>query len=69
MRLKSKYTYLWVGWLAAFLAVEAFALVNREPGGDTLSEHVWHVLDKGDFWYYLLGAFLTWLVVHFLARK
>lgn len=32
--------YVWLAWLAWFLAVEGIALARKEPG-DTLSEHVW----------------------------
>ncbi|MFF3055009.1 hypothetical protein [Streptomyces sp. NPDC057909] len=34
------WSWLWVGWLAAFVVIEGKALFNKTEG-DTLSEHVW----------------------------
>lgn len=65
------YTIGWVTWILAFVALEALALLDRDRG-DTLSEHVWAVIFVGGrprpVIYYLVGGFLVWLVMHFLAR-
>lgn len=69
------WSWLWVGWLAAFCVIEGAALARKAPG-DTLSEHVWA-------WFHTkrgtradgttrlrrlaLLAFVTWLAVHFLT--
>jgi len=70
------WTWLWVGWIAAFLIIEGITIARRERG-DTLSEHVWK-------WFHLVGskstltkwqalarfvflAFWAWLTIHFLT--
>jgi hypothetical protein len=65
------FTYLWLGWIAAFLIIEASAIWLRPPG-DTLSEKVWawfRVRDKRPtalVWLLRvpLYAFLIWLAGH-----
>ncbi|MBC9714493.1 hypothetical protein H9Y04_18195 [Streptomyces sp. TRM66268-LWL] len=67
----SGYTVGWLVWLAALVALEGSALVNKKPG-DTLSEHVWKwfaVKSRGRFAGFrravlLMG--LAWLAGHFL---
>jgi hypothetical protein len=72
MDLHDPYTYLWIGWLLAFLGIEGFALARKEKG-DTLSEHVWSWFSvkerKGGYKWRrgVLGAFLAWLVAHFMG--
>ncbi|MFF7252437.1 hypothetical protein [Streptomyces microflavus] len=73
------WSWLWVGWLAAFLVIEGKALFNK-TSGDTLSEHVWKWFSTartGEHqgqptgWVRLrrfaLLAFMAWLSVHFLT--
>ncbi|ATI18704.1 hypothetical protein SEA_DAUDAU_3 [Streptomyces phage Daudau] len=71
------WSWLWVGWLAAFAAIEGKALFNKTEG-DTLSEHVWKWFatkqgstGKPSGWVRLrrfgLLAFMAWLSVHFLT--
>lgn len=36
----SVFTWLWIGWGAAFAVIEGVALSNSKHG-DTLSEHAW----------------------------
>ena len=66
------FTWLWLGWIAAFLGIEGRALFNKVPG-DTLSEHVWRwfsVRGKGRAWQARrvgLLAFMAWLAAHFLT--
>lgn len=67
MTLRRGYTAFWLGWLAAFLVVEAVAVVNRRAG-DTLSENVWHwfgVKARPQPWItWPLRVGLLWLLVH-----
>lgn len=44
----SLFTWLWIGWGLAFVAVEGIALFNSKRG-DTLSEHAWAWLGVGSF--------------------
>lgn len=66
------YTWLWIGWIVAFLVIEGLALTNKEPG-DTLSEHVWKwaaVRGQGravKLRRFILLTLLAWLIVHFLT--
>lgn len=69
------WSWLWVGWLAAFCVIEGVALARKAPG-DTLSEHVWawfHTAKgaKTDgttrLRRFALLALVTWLAVHFLT--
>ncbi|MEX1655529.1 hypothetical protein ABZ960_20470 [Streptomyces pseudovenezuelae] len=70
------WSWLWVGWLGAFVAIEGKALFNKTKG-DTLSEHVWkwfataRVDHDPTGWVRLrrftLLAFMAWLSVHFLT--
>ncbi|MET9861973.1 hypothetical protein ABZY93_22150 [Streptomyces smyrnaeus] len=73
------WSWLWVGWLGAFAAIEGTALLNSREG-DTLSEHVWRWFGVGrngekrpevTGWVRLrrfgLLAFMAWLSVHFVT--
>ena len=72
------WTWLWIGWIAIFAAVEGVALARKAPG-DTLSEHVWKWFAVGEprdrptmtGWARLrrfaLLAGLAWLSLHFLT--
>lgn len=74
MKLNSKYTYLWIVWLAMFGAVEWSAIKNKKSG-DTLSEHIWKLIGtKGKARTALnwgarlgLGLLLAWLIPHFFT--
>lgn len=66
------FTYLWLGWLIAFMVIEAVALWKVGTQA-TLSAHVWRwgsVRVKGKAWRWrrlLLLAFMVWLLVHFIT--
>ncbi|AFU61984.1 MULTISPECIES: hypothetical protein [Streptomyces] len=75
----SIWTWLWAGWLGAFLVIEGKALFNKEKG-DTLSEHVWRwfstertakAAGQPTGWVRLrrftLLAFMAWLSAHFVT--
>jgi len=64
----------WIGWLASFGGMEAWAIVRKEKG-DTLSEHVWKWLqlrEESGRKTRLLGrvgmvGLLFWLMLHFIT--
>ena len=70
------WTFAWIGWLLAFLILEAVAIV-RKKSDDTLSEKTWRWFSlKGDksklkSWQYMLRygfiAFWLWLTIHFIS--
>lgn len=70
---KYRFTVMWVGWIAAFVVIEAVAIFNKKKG-DTLSEHVWRWFGVPDesakvkkaftVGRFALGAFLVWLTGH-----
>lgn len=53
----------WLLWGALFLVWEVYALTRRERG-DTLSEHVWWLLDR-PWGVDVFGLFWGWLTAHF----
>lgn len=62
------YTAGWVVIALAFAALEALALID--PGtGDTLSEHVWGILDFHPIVWFMGAGGLIWMVRHFLFKK
>lgn len=67
MKLDAKYTIGWVIWVAGFAVLEGLALANRQAG-DTLSEHVWALLDVPVLWWIAAGAFV-WLGGHFFFKR
>ncbi|KIZ14522.1 hypothetical protein SNA_36270 [Streptomyces natalensis ATCC 27448] len=68
----SMWSVAWLGWIAAFVALETPALLNKSAG-DTFSAHVWKwagIKGRGPLvkvrrTALLLG--LAWLVTHFLT--
>lgn len=62
------YTAGWAAIAGAFAALETLALID--PGkGDTLSEHVWGILDFHPLAWFLGAGGLIWMVRHFLFKK
>ncbi len=60
------YSALWIGWLAAFLAVELSAILTGHKQY-TLSEYVWRLESLGAAWTfvrYAVAAFCLWLFLH-----
>ena len=74
-KLKEKYTWLWIAWIAMFGIIEWRAIANKEPG-DTLSEHVWKVMGKREYqkqagwlvWRMVIGGGLVWAIFHFFGN-
>lgn len=74
----SVWTKAWVGWSVAlaalivfFAVVEGWALARNLPG-DTLSEQVWNLREKGSWLYWFILDVITiacftfaWLLFHF----
>ena len=55
----------WLVWTLAaagsFIALETWAIRNKQPGTRTLSQTVWALRLV---WRVLIGAFLVWLFLH-----
>lgn len=64
--MNKKYTWLWIAWAAGFFAIEISAVVS-DASGDTLSEHVWALLNLPALSFVGLG-FAAWLVWHFFSK-
>lgn len=69
----SIWTIAWLLWGAIFFAIEIPAVRNKQPG-DTLSEHVWKFLGRGENqtrWIQsrriVFLAFWAWLSFHFIS--
>jgi len=65
--MKPRYVAAWVTLAVAFLVIETLALLDRDPGGDTLSELIWEIVAIPVLWWVAAG-FLFWLSIHFLFR-
>lgn len=73
--MNKKYTMMWIAWILAFGAIE-FAALQDKREGDTLSEHIWHIIGtnaaKKQPWHWFLRVavlgLLVWLIVHFSTR-
>lgn len=61
------FTIAWIVIGLAALFLEITALLNPAKG-DTLSENVWKWLRGKPLRKFLLGAFLFWLLMHFLTE-
>ena len=63
-------TIAWIGWLIAFVVIEAIAIKSKARG-DTLSEHVWSWFSlrksKKNVFTYGFLLFWLWLTIHFVT--
>ena len=63
-------TIAWIGWLVAFVVIEAIAIKSKARG-DTLSEHVWSwfSIRKSKNNVFTYGFLLFWLclTIHFVT--
>ncbi len=62
------WTWLWLGWAAAFAVIEGVAIAN-DVKDDTLSEHFrrWFRTDTKlgrTVWLIVSGCFAAWFVTH-----
>jgi hypothetical protein len=63
---KTTYAALWIGWIAAFLAIELSALFTGHARY-TLSDFVWRLEEVNRAWTFLrffVAAFCLWLTLH-----
>ena len=65
---KKPWVYLWIIWIGMFLVLEFFAIVNDTPD-DTLSEHVWSLMNASSFIGFSVVALLVWLIYHFVYER
>lgn len=60
--------WLWLGWLAMFVVLEAIAIVDKARD-DTLSEQVWALVSHNPgLWGSAVAILLGWLAWHFLVE-
>ncbi len=64
--MQRKYTVAWFIWILWFILVEGRAIKDKKKG-DTLSEHVWLVLQATPLLKWLTAAGLVWLAGHFVT--
>lgn len=67
-RLRGRYTVAWVALLGALAGLEVAALVD-DGSGDTLSEHVWALLDAQPLLAVPLVGVLGWVTVHLVGGR
>lgn len=62
------WTWAWLVMLAAFGVIEYLAVKRKVPGddNDTLSDQVWWLRKNVPGGFFVLFAFLSWLVLHLL---
>lgn len=63
----TRYTVLWILWIAMFFAIEVPAMVTDPEHRGTLSHLLWKIVAHPLGWY-LVAGFLAWLTVHVLSR-
>jgi len=62
------YTFGWLLLGLGFATLEGLALADADPG-DTLSEHVWWLLDLHPIAWWLALGLAAWAVRHFFFKK
>lgn len=68
IRLNTPWPYLWLAWVIAFLVIEFWAILDGDAD-DTLSEHVWSLMNASSFIGFAVVALLIWLVYHFVWER
>ena len=68
IRLNTPWPYLWAVWILYFLVVEFAAIFNDSPD-DTLSEHVWTLMNASSFITFAVVSLLVWLIYHFVWER
>lgn len=68
INLKSPWPWLWAGWILYFLVVEFWAILDSDPD-DTLSEHVWTLINASSFIGFMVVGLLVWLIFHFVWER
>ena len=67
-RWDTPYPYLWIGWIVSFLVIEFVAIADSDPD-DTLSEHVWTLMNASSFIGFAVVSLLVWLIYHFVWER
>lgn len=73
------FTWLWIGWIIAFVVIEGLALLwakrmdDKNPDtkydGGTLSELVWRFIKRYSLVTFLFAGFWLWLTLHFFTER
>jgi hypothetical protein len=67
---KTVYALLWIGWVAAFLAIE-FSAIGTGHSQYTLSDFIWRLEEVNRAWTalrFFVAAFCAWLFLHMVFR-
>lgn len=62
----SKWTWLWIGWIAAFVVIETLAALSKSRHPRTLTEHLLRWFPRPRWRWLLIGIF-SFLVWHFAS--
>lgn len=65
---RSPWPWLWSAWLLAFVVIETWAILDKDPD-DTLSEHVWTLMNASSFITFSVVMLLVWLLYHFVWER
>jgi hypothetical protein len=65
---KSLWFWIWMAWLGAFAGLEAWAIIDQDPG-DTLSETIWFLQGQWAGLTYGLAALFVFLIAHFIIDR
>ncbi|MGH3441991.1 MAG: hypothetical protein ACRDUY_08090 [Nitriliruptorales bacterium] len=57
-------TWLWLAWIAAFVALEAYGVARAEA----LTDHIRPLVRSGSLPWFLTSGFIAWLGYHFLIE-
>lgn len=68
INLKTPWPWLWMAWIAMFLVIEFWAIIDDDPN-DTLSEHVWSLMNVSSFIGFAVVSLLVWLIYHFVYER
>jgi hypothetical protein len=72
------YTFAWIGWILAFVVIEAASLLDRRSG-DTFSEHVrkWFNIEENgpkrvvgiSAFIVIVVGFVAWFIPHIVVTE
>lgn len=68
IRWNTPWPWLWVAWILMFLVIEFWAIFDDDPD-DTLSEHVWSLMNMSSFIAFAVVTLLVWLIYHFVWER
>jgi hypothetical protein len=65
------WSWAWTAWIVAFFVIELTGAYLTPKSGNTLSEHVWNLIQGRGRWHWLARALLVtglaWLSTHLLT--